>query len=514
MAAPSGRPRTRYGGVLGPSFRNWPLRWRLAAASAGLTLAILMIFGATIGEVASERIRSDFNREVDGAAQTLAAELRIVNTATGSYLIRGPGLDDFALSNDATVRVFDATGALLTQSTDAADLGAPREGVANMEGMRVATTRIAGGSGSLTGFVQYARRVDHLDASIERLWFFILAGVLGGTLLASLAGAAIAGRAMRPISSLTATAREIATTGDPSSHMPEPRVEDEVGELTRTLEQMLRSLDAARADREAALRRQREFIADASHELRTPLTSIVANLELLQAAFDGGAEGDEDERAMVDSALRSSSRMTRLVGDLLLLARADTGRIAARTRCDLAEIAGAAAAEIAPTVGERQLRIENDRPLPLDGNPDELHRMVLNLLDNAVRHTPPGATIELRLRAAGDQAVVEVVDDGPGVPAELREQVFDRFVRGEGPADTAIGGGSGLGLAIVKAVATSHGGTAEVSESPAEGAMFRVRVPLAKHVPRAGGTREGGSRTPSPAAPPFPRDRTRPPERP
>ncbi|HEX8689357.1 MAG TPA: HAMP domain-containing sensor histidine kinase [Solirubrobacterales bacterium] len=436
-----------------------------------------MIFGATIGEVASQRIRSDFNREVDGAAQTLAAELRIVNTTTGSYLIRGPGLDDFALSNDATVRVFDATGALLTQSTDAADLGPPREGVANIDGMRVATTRIASGSGSLTGFVQYARRVDHLGATIERLWLFILAGVLGGTLLASLAGAAIAGRAMRPISSLTATARKIAATGDPSGHMPEPRVEDEVGELTRTLEQMLRSLDAARADREAALRRQREFVADASHELRTPLTSIVANLELLQAALDQGQEV-EDERAMVDSALRSSSRMTRLVGDLLLLARADAGRIAARTRCDLAEIAGSAAAEIAPTVGERQLRIENDRPLPVEGNPDELHRMVLNLLDNAVRHTPPGATIQLHLHPAVDHAVLEVADDGPGVPEELRDQVFDRFVRGDGPADTAVGGGSGLGLAIVKAVATSHGGTAEVSDSELGGALFRVKLPL------------------------------------
>jgi two-component system, OmpR family, sensor kinase len=436
-----------------------------------------------IGEVASQRIRSDFNREVDGAAQTLAAELRIVNTPTGSYLIRGPGLDDFALSNDASVRVFDSTGALLTQSTDAADLGPPREGVETVDGMRVATTRIGGGSGTLTGFVQYARRVDHVDSTIERLWLFIAAGVLGGTLLASLAGAAVAGRAMRPISTLTATARQITATGDPSSHMPEPRAEDEVGELTRTLEQMLRSLDAARAEREAALRRQREFVADASHELRTPLTSIVANLELLQAA--SGEPERDDERAMVDSALRSSSRMTRLVGDLLLLARADAGRIGARTRCDLAEVAVNAAAEIAPTVGERQLRLDGDGALEIEGNPDELHRMVLNLLDNAVRHTSPGATIELRLRAAGGQAVVEVADDGPGVPPDLHEHVFDRFVRGDGPADTAVGGGSGLGLAIVSAVATSHGGNVEVSESPAGGAMFRVRVPLAKSAPRA-----------------------------
>jgi signal transduction histidine kinase len=439
-------------------------------------LAILLLFGGIIGQMATHRLRDDFNQEIEAAAQTLAAELRILNTPTDSYLIRGPGLDDFALPNDASVRVFDATGALLTQSTNAADLGPPQEGVNEVGPMRAATARIAGESGNLTGYVQYGRDVAHLDATTNRLWLFVLAGVLGGTLLASLAGIAIARRAMQPISSLTASARQIADTGDPSRHMPEPRAGDEVGELARTLEQMLRSLDAARAEREAALRRQREFVADASHELRTPLTSILANLELLQASLQEPAH--DDERAMVDSALRSSGRMSRLVADLLLLARADAGRIGARTRCDLAEVAGNAAAEVAPTIGERDLRVENERPLPIDGNPDELHRMILTLLDNAARHTPPGSTIELRLRAEGGQALVEVADDGPGVPLQQREQIFERFVRGEGPADTAIGGGSGLGLAIVRSVAVSHGGSAEVTESERGGALFRIRLPL------------------------------------
>ena len=458
--------------------RNWPVRWRLAATSAGLTLMILLIFGGVIGQVATQRARSEFNGEVDAAAQTLAAELRIVNTPTGAYLIRGPGLDDFALPNDATVRVFDASGALLTQSTNATDLGPPTQGLREVNGMRVATARIGSGSGSLTGYVQYARNFEHVDSTVDRLWLFVAAGVLGGTLLASLAGMAIARRAMQPISALTASAREIADTGDLSRHMPEPPVDDEVGELARTLEQMVRSLDAARSEREAALKRQREFVADASHELRTPLTSILANLELLQASLEEPVR--EDERAMVDSALRSSSRMSRLVGDLLLLARADAGRIGTRTRCDLAEVAGNAAAEVAPTIGERELRVENDRRLPVNGNPDELHRMVLNLLDNAVRHTPPGSKIELRLRTEGADAIVEVGDDGPGVPPERREQIFERFVRDEGPADTAVGGGSGLGLAIVRAVALSHGGSTDVGESEMGGALFRIRLPLVK----------------------------------
>ena len=106
-------------------------------------------------------------------------------------------------------------------------------------------------------------------------------------------------------------------------------------------------------------------------------------------------------------------------------------------------------------MGERELEIDNEHALPMTGNADELHRMVLNLLDNATRHTPAGARIELHIRRAGEEAVVEVADDGPGIPPTMREQVFNRFVRGEGPADTAVGPGSGLGLSIVRAVASA-----------------------------------------------------------
>ncbi len=186
---------------------------------------------------------------------------------------------------------------------------------------------------------------------------------------------------------------------------------------------------------------------------------------------------------MVDSALRSSRRMSRLVADLLLLARADAGRLGKHRRCDLAEIAGDAAAEAAPLMGRRTLAIDNERPLRVEGSPDELHRMVLNLLDNAIRHTPEEACIELRLSQEDGQAVVEVADDGPGIPVAMREQIFDRFVRGEGPSDTAAGTGTGLGLAIVSAVAKSHGGSVEAGESAGGGALFRARIPMAELEP-------------------------------
>jgi two-component system, OmpR family, sensor kinase len=463
--------------------RSWPVRWRLAAVSSGLTLAILLAFGIAIGEVATQRIRSDFDSEVRSAAQTLATEFRVVYTPVGSFAQEGPNLHAFVLPDDASARVLDVNGNVL-RTTGAAALGPVVAGLANHDGMRVANAQITSDSGEVTGYVQYGRSLDHVDSTVDRLWLFIIAGVLGGTLLASLAGVAIAARAMRPIASLTASARKIAATRDPSLHMPEPVIDDEVGELAGTLEEMLRSLDAARAEREGAMQKQREFVADASHELRTPLTSILANLELLQASLQGA--GQAEDREVVDSALRSSRRMSRLVGDLLLLARADAGRLGKHRRCDLAEVAGEAAAEAAPLMGDRALVVENDRPLRVEGSPDELHRMVLNLLDNAAHHTPPGARVELRLGERDGEAVVEVADDGPGIPAPMRAQIFDRFVRGNGPADTAGGPGTGLGLAIVSAVAHSHGGSVEALESKSGGALIRARIPLAGAEPARG----------------------------
>src|SRR3954469_15658560 len=457
-------PRAQDRRLLHPG--TWPVRWRLAMASAGLTMAILLVFAAVIGHLAGQRVRSDFNRELKDAVTSLAREVRVQDTLTDTVIVRKPNLDDFVKPNDAAVRIFDAHGILIDQSSGAGNLGPPILGIREVRNLRVATAALQSSqTGRVAGYVEYARSEEHVDSTIRKLWLFIVAGVLGGTLLATLAGLAIANRAMRPIASLTATARQIAATRDPSRRMPKPTVHDEVGELATTLDDMLGALDAAQAERERAMQQQREFVADASHELRTPLTSVIANLELLQASLNEARQSDD--REMADSALRSSRRMSRLVADLLLLARAGAGRSGERRLGDLGEIAGPAAAEVAPVAGDRQLNVDNGRTIPVEGNADELHRMVVNLLDNAVRHTPSGANIELRLErdSRRGEALIEVADDGPGIPVEQRSQVFDRFVRGAGPADTAAVQGTGLGLAIVRAVARSHGGEVEAGES-------------------------------------------------
>jgi signal transduction histidine kinase len=163
--------------------------------------------------------------------------------------------------------------------------------------------------------------------------------------------------------------------------------------------------------------------------------------------------------------------MRRLVGDLLLLARADARRAVPHRPTDLRQVVVEAAAELGPVAEDHELTVDA-QPATVQGARDELHRLVLNLLENAVRHTPPGTHIRVSLTASGGDAVLEVADDGPGVPPELRDRVFERFVRGTGDR----GSSSGLGLAIVSAVAESHGGGVELQDAR-PGARFVVRLP-------------------------------------
>jgi two-component system OmpR family sensor kinase len=283
---------------------------------------------------------------------------------------------------------------------------------------------------------------------------------------------------LRPLQRMGAVAADIAA-GDLSRRVEPATDRTEIGRLGLALNSMLEQIESAFAERTESNTRLRRFVADASHELRTPLTSILANLELLQERLDA-TERRGEEGEMIESALRSSKRMGRLVSDLLLLARADAGRTGARRECDLGAVAAAALSEVRPVADGHRLTLADRGPVPVDGNPDELHRLTVNLLDNGLRHTPAGTEIRVAVERRNGDAVLEVSDDGPGIPPGMEEQVFSRFVRGTGPADVAGDSGAGLGLAIVKAVAMSHGGDVDAGSSPSGGARFTVRLPLPK----------------------------------
>jgi two-component system OmpR family sensor kinase len=463
--------------------RRWPVRIRIAAVSATLTLVILIAFAAVVGRLVSHRLQSDFDGDLNEQARSVATQL--ADSINNHQSLPCSSLTP-QLGSDALIRISTrgGTNPCPLEQHLTANFGPPAAGeIMRFGEFDVATAEVYY-LGQLQGmpttqtalYVQYARPHSTVGDTIGRLWLFLGAGVAVGTVLAGAAGLATANRAMRPIAALTAAARDIADTRDPSRRIPEPESDDEVAELARTFDQMLRELDAARGETEDAMKRQREFVADASHELRTPLTSILANLELLDDSLEDQA--DDDERAAVGSALRSSKRMNRLVGDLLLLARADAGRVGMQADCDLAQIASEAFEEVSPVADGHHLRRELT-PTHIHGNADELHRMALNLLENAIRHTPAGTTILLAVGESGDRAQLVVSDDGPGLPEGLETQVFERFVRGHGPADLASrnGTGTGLGLSIVRAVAVAHGGTV-AAENGSEGARFTVSLPL------------------------------------
>ncbi|MDX6650724.1 MAG: two-component system, OmpR family, sensor kinase [Solirubrobacteraceae bacterium] len=449
------------------AYRRIPIRWRLAGGSAVLTFVILCGFAAIVGVLTTRAIRDDFNEQVRAAATDLRQRLQVHPGANPTC--RGPDLDVYGSADSAQIRVVTLDGALLCRSRGAPDFGIPREETTEIGGYRV-ESRVIPVPPLGSAVLQYARPLSDVNRTIRKMRVFLLLGVLGGTLLALLAGLATARRAMRPIAELTSAAREIARTRDPSRRLPHPEADDEVAELARTLEEMLMALDAARGDTEAALRRQRTFVADASHELRTPLTSVLANLEVLSEQLGEGELGDA-----AGSALRSSRRMRRLVADLLLLARTDAGRPAPREPTDLAGVVTEAAAEMGPIAGEHSLRVDAE-PAVVDGTRDDLHRLAVNLIENAVRHTPAGTSIEISVQRTSGEVVLAVTDDGPGIDPELADQVFERFVRGAG--DRA--GSSGLGLAIVRAVAESHGGSVRLVRPDGGGTCFEVRLPAAE----------------------------------
>jgi two-component system, OmpR family, sensor kinase len=478
---------------------------------------ILCGFALVVGSLTVHRIRSDFNTEVAASADDLANLLHIsvIETNEVPRLVVSPKIDAYLAPEHAAIRVIlSSSGSVVEKTPRAPELDRPGGQIAGLgggvdvDGYRVESR--AEGPLSTGGYVviQYARPLSDVQPTIARVELLLILGTLAGSGLALLAGATIARRAMQPIATLTSTAAEIARTQDPSATIPQPEADDEVAELARTLQGMLCSLDDAHAETEATLARQRRFVADASHELRTPLTSVLANLELLAESL----HGDQGEAAR--SALRSSRRMRRLVADLLLLARSDVGRAVPHQPVDLAQVALDAAAELGPLSGEHELTLDA-RPAVVEGNHDELLRVALNLIENAVRHTPPGTSIRVSsgvqsARARGEdrpapapgaghangragtgerrereEALLIVEDDGPGVPPALAPTLFERFVRGAGDR----GGSFGLGLAIVRAVAGSHGGSVGVEPAhpgaASPGARFVVRLPPAAPSTRA-----------------------------
>ncbi|MGW0898578.1 sensor histidine kinase, partial [Streptomyces goshikiensis] len=293
----------------------------------------------------------------------------------------------------------------------------------------------------------------------------------------------VTGQALRPVAAIR-TGLAAVTASELDRRVPDPGGADEIAELARTVNDTLDRLERSDA-------RQRQFTADASHELRNPLAAVRSRLEVALESPD---------RESVAAALADTERLQRIAADLLLLARLDedgagagdggrggtgggtgtgagTGGGAGHARSEPVDLALLAAEDVARRPEPRvAVRLEARAPVPASGDPARLERALANLVDNALRHARAGVTVRAGADPAGGWALLEVTDDGPGIPEADRDRVFERFVRLD-PDRSRAAGGTGLGLAIAREIARAHGGDVRALASSAGGARLVLRVP-------------------------------------
>ncbi|MFF4773753.1 sensor histidine kinase [Microtetraspora fusca] len=466
-----------------------PLRIKLIAAMLALVAVALAVIG-----VGSVSMLSGY------LVDRVDAQLDMVVHDVGRQMKRKPvELVRLRTPPDGWIAVYDHEGTLIATQAGMSveDIPGPRSPAHDTDVPQTVPAR----SGSGTWRVRVVREPESGSALVAidlasvrqittRLALIELLGSLLVMAVLVVVGIVTVRRSLRPLAEIERTAEAIAG-GDLSSRVPDRHPRTEVGRLSRSLNGMLSQIEAAfqaKASSEAAAReseeRMRRFVADASHELRTPLTSIRGFAE-----FHRRVPGNDTGRLM-RRIEDEAARMGLLVDDLLLLARLDQQRPLQEHPVDLLAIAADAVYDARILAPDRDisLLVESDIALIVEGDEVRLRQVVGNLMNNAMTHTPPGTPVTVRVGTAGERAVVEVADKGPGMTAEQAERVFERFYRADlsrarkDDAAMRAAGGSGLGLSIVSAIVRAHGGRVTVETAPGAGAAFRVVLPLTPEV--------------------------------
>jgi two-component system sensor histidine kinase MprB len=312
---------------------------------------------------------------------------------------------------------------------------------------------------------ELALPLSEVDSLLGRLRLILFLVVIGGIALAALLGRLVAGAAVQPLKHLTQTTEHVALTQDLSGRI-DPAGEDEIGRLASSFNAMLDALERSMTALDASVDSQRQLVADASHELRTPVTSLRTNIELLQQL--GPRIGSEEHRRVLDEAVEQLEDLTSLINDLIDLARGEEPNVEVEdVRLDiLVEEAAQKARVRAPST---PLRMDL-APVIVQGVPARLERAVSNLIDNALKYSPPEEPVEIALH----DKELTVRDHGPGIAPEDLPHIFDRFYRG---AEARGRPGSGLGLAIVRLLAAQQGGAVTAEPAPGGGTLMRLRLP-------------------------------------
>jgi len=487
------------------------IRLRLTLLYSAILALTLLLFGVVLYVTVSQVIYSVTRSDLTAQAGSIAV-VRAGNLFEGFKLKLALPQTFTGAATYAQVRALDGTVADQTDNLRASKTTLPlpasidtieQQGAfgpsvvyVNKKPLLLYSKPIASHDGQVVGILQVARSLQEQDQELAALTRILLLGGGIATLLAFGAGWLLAGTALRPINRITRTAQEIGAAQDFDRRV-DYGPPDEVGRLATTFNAMLARLGSA-------YQTQRRFVADASHELRTPLTSIRGNLGLLERV---PPITDADRAAVLTDLVGETDRLSRLVADLLTLARADAGRAPRHEPVP-----------VAPLVADlrRQATLLNpDRPVvyhgadgadgdaapdvAVVGDRDALKQVLLILLDNALKFTPADGTITLTTAADDKSVRIAIHDTGPGIDPTVLPHIFERFYQGDA---ARAGEGTGLGLAIARALVEGQGGALTAESRPNQGSVFTVTLPRA--------TAAGGAPSSSPrvAAEPAPASRT------
>lgn len=319
-------------------------------------------------------------------------------------------------------------------------------------------------NGQVWGVLLMGKSLTGIDQTLETLRLALLIGGAAVLLLAGAAGWILSGAALRPIHRITDTADTIGRTQDFARRVDYQGPDDEVGRLVATLNTMLSRL-------QDAYQKQRRFVSDASHELRTPLTSIRGNLGLLQRV---PPISTADQTAVLSDVVEETDRLSRLVADLLILARNDSGRQLRSEPVPLAPLITDQVRRLAVAHPQRCLTTDVPPPVLAIGDPDAIAQVLVVLLDNALKFTPIDGKISVVVDERDDTVGIQVRDTGCGIPADALPHIFDRFYQVDG---SRTGNSAGLGLAIAQALIQAQHGSVSVQSKVGQGSIFTITLP-------------------------------------
>jgi heavy metal sensor kinase len=455
-----------------------PIRVRLTLWYVALLMVILATFSAFLYVRLAQNLRDETDRALALEAQQIGSTLEMDHG--GPFLSRAleqlPAGIVVVLYSPSEARLEASAQGRLTPALPPPSANQQRTfaslttvSAAVGDDWRVLTTPVRS-DGQTIALLQVAQSQDLSETALHQLALQMAVAVPLTLVLAALGGSFLASRALDPIDRITRTAQRISAE-DLTQRLHLPPSPDEVGRLAGTFDQMLDRL-------EQAFSRQRQFTADASHELRTPLAVLAAQTDL---ALDQ-ARRPEDYRAALREIHQQAEQMAQLLSELLMLARVDSGPVEIdHEGLDLTALVADTVATLTPLAeaGGVMLSAPSQFPAPISGDQARLTQLIVNLVDNALKYTPVGGKVEVRVNAVDGRALLQVTDSGVGIAPEHLPHLFERFYRADA-ARSRDEGGAGLGLSICQWIATAHEGTIAVHSTPGSGTTFTVSLPLTK----------------------------------